>query len=704
MNSIKVLFFIFFFLFLCRSASAEAIHRHILAVVDGAENLKQTAALADAIPGEDEHYAASPAVREVNTIEQYAEMPLNYLGYVLDYVDVTKRLPDDGEMAKYDAIITWFGDNTMKGAPDYGRWITRQLAKGKKLIAIGEFGFDLDEHLKPIPQEILDQFFKAFSIAMDPGDTTDSPLLIEVVSNDPAMTEFERSLKGELTNFTKISVTDGGAKVYLRLRRKDTRATADAVFVHAKGAFVLPGYAYYLNAADFQTRWRIDPFRFFAAALGAAFPKPDVTTLNGMRLFFSHIDGDGFANRSLIDREQTCAALTYEKILTKYRLPISASIIVGTILRAQGEEREHLISLAKKIFALPNVEAASHGWSHPLVWASDHRKLAIKLKGFVYSPESEIGNSIRYINDNLMPRGKQTNLFFWTGDCLPDAEALEYVHRHGIQAMNGGDTRFDNAYPSYTYVSPLFRHLGGLLQDYAADSNEVTYTNIWTGPFYGFRYAIETYERTEAPLRVKPIDIYYHFFSMERESSYAALKQVYDWALPQEIAPVFASEYLRSLRGFVTTRIERMAPDRWIVSDNGDLRTVRFDVSDRYVNMQASKGVLGCVRHQGALYVHLDNGRRSEIALASSRPAIPYLVKANGMVRTWRRSSGVHFELRSIGRVQFAIGGLRANRVYRVTVGGNDDEIKTDAKGELAFSGEIKTSGFEWTRIAIVET
>lgn len=704
MHPIKFLFFVPFFLLLCARASAEPIQRHILAVLDGGETLTQTVALADAIPEEEEHYTATPTVREANTIEQYAEMPLSHLGYIVDYVDVTKHLPDDREMQRYDAIVSWFGDNAMKGAAAYGRWITRQLVKGKKLIAIDEFGFDLDEHLKPVPQEILDAFYKVFSVRVDTADTTDSPLLIEIVSNDPAMTEFERSLKGGLTNFMNISAAGPGANVYLKLRRKDTGTTADAVFVHAKGAFVLSGYAFYLNPVNFQTRWRIDPFTFFATALDAAFPKPDVTTLNGMRLFMSHIDGDGLANRSLIDREKNCGELTYEKILTQYPLPISTSIIVGSILRAEGEERENLIALGRKMFALPNVEAASHGWSHPLVWAANGRKLAIKLKGFVYSPESEIGNSIRYINDHLMPEGKQTNLFFWTGDCLPDAEALEYVRNHGIMAMNGGDTRFDNAYPSYTYVAPLFRHVGGFLQDYAPDSNEVTYTNIWTGPFYGFRYAVETYRRTESPLRVKPIDVYYHFFSMERDSSYGSLKQVYAWALSQEIAPVFASDYLKSLRGFVTTDIERVSADRWIVEDNGDLRTVRFDRSDRFVDMQASKGVLGCVRYQGSLYVHLDNGRRSEIVLASSQPTTPYLVKANGMIRGWRRTRGVRFELRSIGFVRFVLGGLQAHALYRVTVGEGEHDMKADEKGEIQFSGDASGEGFVWTGVRIVKS
>ncbi len=706
MKSINFLLTALFFSLICCAASAEPVHRHILAVIDGSEERVGAVIQGDAIPGTEAYVAGAggASAQGVNIIEQYAETPLNHLGYIVDYVDVTKRLPDDAEMQKYDAIFSWFQDNKLKGAADYGRWITKQLEKGKKLIVFDEFGFDLDDKENPTPEKEMGDFYKAFSVSYNPGDTTDSPLLIEVAQNDPQMTEFERNLKGGLINFIGVAVQDKGARVFLKLRRKDTGATSDAVFIHSKGAYVLPGYVIYVNPGDQQTRWRINPFKFFAEALKSDFPKPDITTLNGMRIFFSHIDGDGVESRSLLETGKICGEVAYERILKKYKLPVSASLIVGSIIGSRGDERERLVETIKRIFALPNVEPASHGWAHPLVWSGKKRKMAFRLPGYTYSPENEIGNSIKYINDNLTPAGKKTNLFFWTGDCMPDYEALKYVYDYNIMAINGGDARFDNGYPSYAYVSSLFRHVGELLQDHSSNANEIIYTNIWTGPFYGYRYVTETFERTESPMRVRAIGVYYHYFSLERESSAQALEQVYDWALAHEIAPVFASEYLKNLNGFLSAKIERLSDGKWIVSDTGSLRTVRFDNYKGFVDIERSKGVLGFLPYQGSLYVHLDNGERSEIVLTGARPSLAYLAKADGMVKNWKAGAGaVDFELHAIGRVQFVIGGLAASRNYTVTVQGTSAEIKSDAAGNLNFSRELDDNRFEWIAIAIKE-
>ncbi|MFA4873956.1 MAG: hypothetical protein WC956_01180 [bacterium] len=688
------------------AAHAAPVNRNILAVIDSAEVRGGSVIYGDATPGADSYSAetSAPPGQNENIIEKYAEMPLEHLGYVVSYVDVTKRLPDDAEMQKYGAIISWFLDNNIKGSTDYGRWLTRQLGNGKKLIALGEFGFDFDDKNNETPDDVLKDFFKAFLVQYKPADSTESQLLIEIAHNDPPMTEFERNLKGGLTNFRNISVLDKSARVFLKLRRKDTGTTSDAVFIHSKGGYALPDYIYYENYGDLQTRWRINPFKFFAQALGQDFPKPDISTLNGMRLFYSHIDGDGFASISRIEKEKTCGQVTYDNILTRYNLPVSASVIIGDIVQTHGNEKARLVETAKKIFALPNVEPASHGWAHPLIWTAKGRKMALALPGYTYSPENEIGNSIKYINDNLVPAGKKTDLFFWTGNCRPDYDALKYVSDNSILAINGGDTRLDNAYPSYTYVAPLFHHVEDLIQDFSSNANEIVYTNIWTGPFYGFRYAIETYKRTESPMRIRPIDVYYHYFSMEREISAEALTQVYDWTLAQEIAPVFASDYLKNLKGFLSAKIERADADRWIISETGDLRTVRFDNYEGYVDLERSSGVLGFVSYQGSLYVHLDNGERAEIALTKTRPSRAYLVKANGLVRGWKSAAGtLSFELHAIGRAQFTIGGLKAGHRYKVDLIGKSFDIDSNDSGELSLSQELLKNRFEWTVVEIKE-
>lgn len=659
-----------------KDVPAVQVQRNILAVIDG-----------------DEGY---------NSIESYAETVLNHLGFNVEYVDVTKRLPSDDEVDGFAGIMSWFTDNKLKGAVDYAQWITKQLTRGKKLLVINNLGFALSEKNILTPKEINDKFFKAFQMSFDPTESLESPLLTETVINDPKMTEFERSLKGELTLFEKISVTDKSAKIYLKLKRKDTGSTCDAIFIHSKGGYVLGNYALFLNLETKETRWRINPFEFFRRVFDTDFPKPDITTINGMRLFMSHIDGDGIRNVSSSDQKTISGDIAYDRFFMRYKLPISVSALVGDLVVTKQTEGGPLFDTFKKIFALPNIEPASHGWAHPFIWEKQKRKMAYNIPGYVYSPANEIGASLKFINEKLVPKEKQTKLFFWTGDCKPDAEALQYVYENEILNFNGGDTRFDNQYPSYTYVMPFHRHVDGWLQNFAVDSNEVPYTNMWTGPFYGYRFAIETFKRTESPIRIRPIDVYYHFYNMEHDMSVKVLKDIYDWTLSQEIAPVFVSEYIAKLDGFRKASVERISQNSFIITDNGALRTFRIDNSDSSVDMNRSTGVVGFMHYQGSLYIYLDNGERSQIFLTSEKQTVPYLQKANGEVRLWKKSEAeTSFWLKVIGRLQFQIAGLVPNGKYIISVMGRDNSLSSDEKGVLKFVNELGKSSFEWIEVKI---
>ncbi len=117
--------------------------------------------------------------------------------------------------------------------------------------------------------------------------------------------------------------------------------------------------------------------------------------------------------------------------------------------------------------------------------------------------------------------------------------------------LNGGETTIRKSHPFISRISPMSRPVGRELQLYAPIMNENVYTNLWRGPYYGFRHVIETFELTDRPRRLKPIDIYYHFYSGEKTASLRALKEVYDWTLEQEILPfLFMSEYAKRVLAY----------------------------------------------------------------------------------------------------------------------------------------------------------
>jgi polysaccharide biosynthesis protein PelA len=211
------------------------------------------------------------------------------------------------------------------------------------------------------------------------------------------------------------------------------------------------------------------------------------------------------------------------------------------------------------------------------------------------------------VSSNLAPAGKRARLYLWSGDCRPFEEVLRAARLAGVRNLNGGDSRFDAAYPSLAYVPPLSRMVGSERQIYAVNSNENTYTNGWTGPFDAFKTLAETLDNTELPRRLKGFNVYYHSFSATKADGLAAVRANLDKARASNIAPITASRYADIAEGFFTTKIVEAGKDRWVIKDRGGLNTMRFDQATLLaIDYAASVGVIGANLHAGSLYVTLD--------------------------------------------------------------------------------------------------
>jgi len=230
----------------------------------------------------------------------------------------------------------------------------------------------------------------------------------------------------------------------------------------------------------------------------------------------------------------------------------------------------------------------------------------------------------------LAPPGKRVKVFLWTGDCNPGADALGLAHRGGLMNMNGGDTTITRSLPSLTLVGPLGIPKKGYFQVYAPNQNENVYTNNWLGPFYGYERVIETFELTDTPYRLKPIDIYFHTYSASKPASLNALDKVFRWAIAQETTPVYASDYIRKVLDFNRLVVAR-TPDGWRVRGAENLRELRSPAALGQPDLGASRAVAGFNRHGDSLYLHLADSE-AEIRFRSAAAPAPYLVSANARV------------------------------------------------------------------------
>ncbi|MFQ5677212.1 MAG: hypothetical protein ACE5G1_15070, partial [bacterium] len=627
-----------------------------------------------------------------NHIHANAEVILNHLGCIVEYWDLANGLPEAAVTRKYRGILTWFYRKAMNRPQAYLRWAAEQINRGRKFVVLGNLGAFKDAATgELLALNVVNEFCNRLGVLAGDAHWTENSARIELVFKDPQMVEFERSLDYELTNYEVYKSSNSKNQVYLKLRRNDiANSESDLVLTTPAGGFAAAGYVLYEDEATYEKQWRINPFLFFTEAFDLKdIPRPDVTTLNGLRVWSSHIDGDALISKSEIKPDTFCGEVIRDEILKQYKWPVSMSVVV-----AEVETDPKFVRIARSIYELDWVEAASHSYSHPFYWADDYDKKDnyperhLPVAGYEFNLQDEIVGSVSTINIKLLPANKKVQQFFWTGNCEPTPQAMKLCQKAGLGNINGGDTVFDNMHSSYTNVAPLSVDVGGYRQIYAPNANENMYTNEWRGPYYGYKLVLQTLSKTDSPLRIKPIDIYYHFYSGEKWASLNALKEVIAKTTSQAVAPMFISDYIAMVQGFFSASLQRISDNAWKIRNYGKCTTMRFDKTAAFPDLQKSVNVLGFHHYQGSLYVHLAEGDNAIIVLATKQPARPYLSQASHRIADWRASKEqVAFATAGFGRGLFIVKNLSANATYIVEINREaKTSVRTDDNGTLTFS------------------
>jgi hypothetical protein len=681
--------------------AAQPLERRVLAVYNSAENETDV----------------------FNPIASDVAMVLNYLGLKVSYWDLAQGLPGPTEMQAYRGVLAWLETDRIAAVAAYWEWIRTQAQAGRRVVLFNGPGPRTDATTKQVlPYASVNVALAALSLRLGPGYSL-NPADVALVRCDSTMVQFERRLPGELQRFVEVRSNDPRNRVFLQVQRRSTGTLSDAVVLTPTGGIVCEGYVRYVDPRTQRRWWRVNPFAFLSQALGVdGAPRFDCTTLNGARVYYSHIDADGMLNPSMVDRTALSGDVIYQRVLQRRAdLPFTASVITAEMDPAwRGTQRA--IDMARRIFALPNVEAASHSFSHPLIWnlAVHGRSLVAtyeaqlkdatpngrallpwNLEGYAFDPQAETAGSCQYVTQHLLPPGKTCRLIQWSGNCLPDEETLAAAARAGVYNINGGDSRLDGAYPSYTNVAPMVRPVGSYWQVYASASNENTYTNGWQGPYGAYQNVLQTFERTESPRRLAPVNVYFHFYSGEREASLGALDRALDWvqARSDSLYPVFAWQYAQAVQGFLTGRIERLADHAWRITDNGTCRTVRFDGLGLLPQLDRCAGVLGYRVYQGSLYVFLANVAEHTLVLGPVPPKLPYLMQATAPVDDYGcnpAGSRLSFRSEALGRARFAFANLPPNAPMSIRVEGDTpgtQYAQTDTRGQLAFTVPLRGAG-----------
>lgn len=675
------------------------------------------------------HDSGVKDAEDANYLYAIAEMPLNHLGLVLETHNARTDMPAIGNRQDVRGVLVWLGDGRDLPFERLVSLAREATTRGIPFVLIGTIPNGRDSGGKPITLSDQNRLLGLIGLQSQ-GSFVPYSFDLKATVNDAGMVEFERKLPNPPPASEAVVPTVAGAKSYLAYVRNGPEGGAiHAVVLTPKGGYVAEGFSHYESRNGNLLQWYLNPFAFFASAFHTdGMPVADTTTLDGRRLYYSHIDGDGWGNVSTADAYAGKGTLASEVILHDIvdgypALPVTVAPIAGDLDPAWGGTVTSQ-QIARALFARANVEPSTHTFTHPFEWKffgpgyKPENELRFLKKypkyhlapGLTPTPPSaptsalarnydapraygdipynlhrEVEGSVAWIN-SFCPPGKRVRLLQWSGDTSPTEDAVAAVINAGLLNLNGRDTRFDGETPSYTGVSPIGRRSGRYMQISASHANENVYTDLWQGRFFGYRYLKTSLINTETPRRIKPVNLYYHMYSGEKQASLAALKEVLDYASRQDLAPVTATRFAAIGQGFFTARFEDAGPQAWKIRNRGALNTIRFDNAAALdVDAEKSAGIMGSRHRDATLYVSLDPAVETPLVvlhdLTTQPPARPLLVDSRWDISSFRTDGPVtHFHAQGFGP---------GDMTFRVPGSGPDERWEAQVFGHTILSGPV---------------
>ena len=569
------------------------------------------------------------------------QTPLEWMGYEFEYHHIGNGIPQSWNDHEYCGVVI---DESLTVPRRYdvpfAKWLVQRVSDEHKVLFLGTCGFASD-----IAKQILfGKLGVTFKGKISRADMAAGDVTATVV--DPGFMNYEVTTEPVKRGFEAVQGPED-ARVLVGLEMQTFHGTTvrfEPVFLANWGGFLLAPYAGHQVSPEIDLS-HVNPFKFLGAIWPSGdFPVPDVTTRQGLRAFYSHIDGDGFVSVGSFPGRPVCGEILHDELLRDLPFPVTVSVVEaeirGHMLTQSNPDVEMFESVARKIFSLPHIEPASHSYSHPYVWDpadksyyGQYKSLNLPLKLTARYPkidlEREIGGSLRFIKDKLSGTDNPPKIFLWSGNCRPSSEALRLVREAGIENMNGGNTILSRRFPGLAAVAPKLIAENGEIQVFASNQNEFYYTDGWKGPFYhGFKKVIETFEMTESPRRLKPVNVYYHFYSAERRDSLSALLEIYDWCRLHELHLMTTSDYAGMVRDSHHTRISELDANTWRVQNKGLQQTFRIPANRGYPDLNRSKGVIGYRKFQDAWYIAADGSEEVIISLHEKEVVRPHLVSS----------------------------------------------------------------------------
>ncbi|MFT0213308.1 bifunctional glycoside hydrolase 114/ polysaccharide deacetylase family protein [Pseudomonas sp. F1_0610] len=556
---------------------------------------------------------------------------LEYLGYRVDYFPVDKPLPQGSMSGIYAGVITWMTSGSPLTADVFYKWLNQRLDEQMPIVFLGGV---------PVENDVL---LERLGLRLRTSTVSQK---LDITSYDKALLgHFEAPIRVRSRDLPPLISTNKEHKIALKLTDPLGKEYHPVLLTSWGGVALNP---YLLESAMDNSRWVLDPFAFLQQSLNLAHqPRPDSTTENGRRIATVHIDGDGFPSKAEIPGTPYAGQSVLDLFIKPYPLLTSVSVIEGEV----GPKGKYpnlsptFEKIAREIFALDKVEVASHTFSHPFFWRPEIAQqkedfdpeygYMMDIPGYdTVDYTREVIGSIDYINERLTTPEKPVKAIFWSGDALPSEETIKLAYDKGVMNINGAVTAVKPSNPSVTGVHPLLRPTQHGMHYYAPIINENVYTNLWHGPYYGFRDLIFTLQFTDKPRRMRGMHLYYHFYSGTKQASIKVMRDIYRHILDAQPFSLWITDYIPRLHGLHQASLAKRADGSWQIKGMDKLRTVRIDPEMGWPNLTKSTHIAGVRNLEQGRYIALSSDQ-AVLHLQAQRDTAPSLEQANIPLTAW---------------------------------------------------------------------
>ncbi|PCJ21467.1 MAG: hypothetical protein COB02_02425 [Candidatus Cloacimonadota bacterium] len=559
-----------------------------------------------------------------SAIHIHMESTLNYYGmhcFNKPFNDLPK------ELHSYDGVLLWLKGDDLEDPFKLFYLLSKAKSLGLPIFWIGGFPPIPKNYPKEIKLNKL--IWEAFNIKVGPYYFFKN-INAKISYSHPDF-HFEKKLsKTKLDSIQAYDIKIDSLKEPILTISIPKFKDTTPCFFSDWGVFLDSSKAF-LAGSEYQSRWYMNPFTIIEKVFYKEhWPIPDTTTIKGKRISYIHIDGDGVLSLSEISAGKSCGQVAIKKIFKKYKLKTGVSFIANEIDdNFQGNAISQQV--VSDTFALPYIEPASHTYSHPFSWKKGIVAFSIdknatdtlwdgiiKAKqevGGILNLDFEIKKSIEYLSQ-FLPKGKKLDVIYYSGDCVPTKQQLIYLKTNNILAFNGGDSYFDHNFNSLSYVKALGKDIDGYKQIYSSNANENTYTDLWNDRFWGFARVKETWDNTGYPKRLKPMNMYYHFYSLAKLGSYRALIYLYDYLYKNQknIAIIYPSQFIKIAHNFYTIKIKKISPKHFKISNATDLKEIRFN---KKIKIKSTKNIIKVTYNKklNVTYLTIGDSPQAEIIL-----------------------------------------------------------------------------------------